>query len=89
MLSHVKEEKVLQMSNVNQWWETLSSAHQVFWFIAVIFSVLFFIQFVLLITGFDSLGGDISSPDGSVGFEEEFSADVRPHGVVMVSVSFQ
>ena len=74
MLSHVKEEKVLQMSNVNQWWETLSSAHQVFWFIAVIFSVLFFIQFVLLIIGFDSHDGDISSPDGSVSFEQEFSA---------------
>src|SRR5687768_4924378 len=74
MLSHVKEEKVLQMSNINQWWETLSSAHQVFWFIAVIFSVLFFIQFVLLIIGFDSHTGDFSSTDEGATFEQEFSA---------------
>ncbi len=62
------------MGNLNQWWEALSSAHQVFWFIAVIFSVLFFIQFILLLIGLDS---DSSSFDhtGDTGlFEHEFSA---------------
>ena len=62
------------MSNLNQWWETLSSAHQVFWFIAVIFSVLFFIQLILLLIGFDSDGTDFDHATDSASFEHEFSA---------------
>lgn len=58
------------MLSINQWWETLSSAHQVFWFIAVIFTVLFLIQFIFLLIGFDS-----DTPDSvDAGFEHEFSA---------------
>lgn len=60
--------------NINQWWETLTSAHQVFWFIAIIFSVLFLIQFIFLIIGFDSDSADFDQ-SGEVGsFEHEFSA---------------
>ena len=60
---------------INQWWETLSSAHQVFWFIAIVFSVLFFIQFVLLIIGMD--GDSTDSMDLDIdghGLETDFSA---------------
>lgn len=62
------------MSNLNQWWETLSSAHQVFWFIAVIFSVLFFIQLILLLIGFDSDGTDFGHGTDGATLEHEFSA---------------
>jgi len=62
------------MSNINQWWEALSSAHQVFWFIAVIFSVLFFIQLILLLIGFDSDGTDFDHGGDVNSFEHEFSA---------------
>ncbi len=60
---------------INQWWEALSSAHQVFWFISIVFSVLFFIQFVLLLIGLDGDAGDgldvhVESPE----LETDFSA---------------
>lgn len=61
--------------SINQWWEALSSPHQVFWFIAIIFSVLFFIQFILLLIGFDSdsdMEFDHGGDSGSM--EHEFSA---------------
>ena len=61
--------------NINQWWESLSSAHQVFWFIAVIFTVLFFIQFIFLLIGFDSDSTDVNVDTADAGsFEHEFSA---------------
>lgn len=63
---------------INQWWEALSSAHQVFWFIAIVFSVLFFIQFVLLIIGMDGDAGDVgdgfSGDIQDLGMETDFSA---------------
>lgn len=62
------------INNINQWWEGLTSAHQVFWFIAIIFSVLFLIQFILLIIGFDSDTGDLDHPGDVGGFDHEFSA---------------
>ena len=61
--------------SINQWWDALSAPHQVFWFIAVVFSVLFFIQFVLVLMGFDmhdTEGVDMHADTGS--FEHEFSA---------------
>lgn len=65
---------IIQMS-VNQWWGDLSPALQVFWFIAIIFSILFFIQFVLLVIGLES---DTDTGFEHVGesssFEQEFSA---------------
>lgn len=65
----------MRILTINQWWDALSSAHQVFWFIAIVFSVLFFIQLVLLVIGLDS-----ESPDGldhavdTSGTGHEFSA---------------
>jgi len=65
---------LILIGDINQWWETLTSAHQVFWFIAIIFSVLFLIQFILLVIGFDADSGSIDHP-GDVGvYEHEFSA---------------
>ncbi len=62
------------ISDINQWWDSLTSAHQVFWFIAIIFTVLFFIQFILLLIGFETDSGGLDHP-GDVGtFEHEFSA---------------
>ncbi len=53
----------------------MSSAHQIFWFIAIIFSVLFFIQFILLLIGFDADDvGDIDHDGDTDSFEDGFSA---------------
>jgi len=65
---------VILISNLNQWWEGLSSAHQVFWFIAIIFSVLFLIQFILLLIGFDTDSGSLDHPGDVGSFDHEFSA---------------
>ncbi len=61
--------------SINQWWDALSSPHQVFWFIAIIFSVLFFIQFILLLIGFDSdSDGEFALQGDSGSIEHDFSA---------------
>lgn len=65
---------VVLISNLTQWWESLSSPHQVFWFIAIIFSVLFFIQFILLLIGLDSDSGDFDHTGDAGSFDHEFSA---------------
>ena len=65
---------MILISNINQWWEGLSSAHQVFWFIAIIFSVLFLIQFILLLIGFDTDSGSLDHPGDVGSFDHEFSA---------------
>jgi hypothetical protein len=65
---------VILISNLNQWWEGLSSAHQVFWFIAIIFSVLFLIQFILLLIGCDTDSGSLDHPGDVGSFDHEFSA---------------
>jgi NfeD-like C-terminal, partner-binding len=52
----------------------MSSAHQVFWFIAIIFSVLFFIQLILLLIGYDpDRGGGMEHTMETVSFENGFS----------------
>lgn len=57
---------------MTEWWQSLSSPHQVFWFIAIVFSVLFLIQLILLLIGFD---GDVDADHGGdVQLEHEFSA---------------
>lgn len=63
------------LMSVNQWWGDLSPALQVFWFIAIIFSILFFIQFILLVIGLES-DTDLGFEHGvdSASFEQEFSA---------------
>ena len=61
--------------SISEWWATLTAAHQVFWFIAIVFSVLFFIQFILVLLGVDSHDGDMDVDGGETGdFEHEFSA---------------
>jgi membrane protein implicated in regulation of membrane protease activity len=61
---------------VTDWWYTLSSIEQIFWSIALIFSLLFLIQF-----GLSLLGGDIDSEtdlhaetsDGSFSLDHSFT----------------
>lgn len=70
---------MILLSSLNDWWDALSAPHQVFWFIAVVFSVLFFIQFVLLLIGLDTDGEVDASGDfdasGDIGdVSHEFSA---------------
>lgn len=65
---------MILLFTINEWWEALAASHQVFWFIAVIFSVLFFIQFVLLLIGFESDSGGIDHAGDINTFEHEFSA---------------
>lgn len=61
--------------SLNQWWEGLPPAAQVFWFIAIVFSVLFFIQFVLLLIGSEVEEGDVFDNGGEgSSFGGEFSA---------------
>lgn len=60
--------------SINEWWEALSPAHQVFWFIAVIFSVLFLIQFILLVIGFDSDHTGVEHTGDDPHLEHEFTA---------------
>ncbi len=61
--------------SVNQWWGSLSSAHQVFWFIAIVFSILFLIQLIMLIMGLDGDSSDgLDHPGDQLGVEHEFSA---------------
>jgi len=61
------------MININQWWDALSSPHQVFWFIAIVFSVLFFIQFILALIGLESQHMEVNGHT-DVSLEHEFSA---------------
>jgi len=66
---------VIKGISINQWWDALSSAHQVFWFIAIVFSVLFFIQFILLVIGIDSDSADGLDTESDINsLEHEFSA---------------
>ena len=53
---------------MEEWWEPLNNAEKVFWAIALIFSVLFLIQFVLSLIGLDfdtdadaDFGGDMEA----------------------------
>ena len=62
------------MISISQWWDTLSSPHQVFWFIAIVFSVLFFIQFVLSLIGMESQNVDLDGHADFGNVDHEFSA---------------
>ncbi|MEO6133046.1 MAG: hypothetical protein ABIQ02_14460 [Saprospiraceae bacterium] len=65
---------VILINDINLWWEALSSAHQVFWFISIIFSVLFLMQFILLVIGFEANSGSFDHPGDVGAYEHEFSA---------------
>ncbi|HJW28759.1 MAG TPA: hypothetical protein VJ508_05850, partial [Saprospiraceae bacterium] len=68
---------VIDFVSFSQWWQMMSAAQQVFWFIAIVASVLFCIQIILSIIGYEAHStdfdthGDIS---GSISVEHEFSA---------------
>jgi membrane protein implicated in regulation of membrane protease activity len=68
---------MVMIVSLNEWWEALSAPHQVFWFIAVVFSVLFFIQFVLMLIGFDADGDSDLHADGIDGGHEFSALSVR------------
>ena len=61
------------MISINEWWDALSSPHQVFWFIAIVFSVLFFIQFILSLIGMESHSVDLNAHT-DINVDHEFSA---------------
>lgn len=46
-------------SSLHEWWSTLSAAEHVFWAIAVVFTVLFIIQFSLMFIGGLDFDGDV------------------------------
>jgi len=62
------------MISINQWWDSLSSPHQVFWFIAIVFSVLFFIQFILSFIGMESQGTEFDTHTDVGNVDHEFAA---------------
>lgn len=53
--------------NLGDWWTTLSSSQQVFWAIAIVFSILFLIQFVFSLIGLDA--------DAEVDMETDMDSD--------------
>jgi membrane protein implicated in regulation of membrane protease activity len=65
---------VASIVSISQWWDALSSPHQVFWFIAIISSVLFFIQFVLSFIGMESSNSDFDTHTDIGSVDHEFSA---------------
>ena len=58
----------------NQWWQTLSAPHQVFWFIAIVFSVLFCIQFIFSFIGLDTHRKEFDVHPDYAKIGHEFSA---------------
>lgn len=50
------------------WWVELSSASKIYWSISIIFSILFFIQFVMSLFGLDFLGEDADTPEDESGY---------------------
>ncbi len=66
---------------IEEWWEPLNNAEKVFWAIALIFSVLFLIQFVLSIIGLDFDG----ETDLDIGGDAEIGLDLDP-GFSVLSV---
>ncbi len=59
--------------NLDSWWHSLTSGHQIFWGMAIISSVLFLIQFVLSLIGAD-FDGDADF-DVSAEVESDYSID--------------
>lgn len=65
------------MANINSWWSALTSAEQVFWLIAIPFTLIFIIQLLMTIIGVSSDHGldnfgdsdmDVDS-DAGIGFQ--------------------
>lgn len=65
---------MLLLAIQGQWWESLSNTQQVFWAISIIFSVLFLIQFVLSLVGFDGdVDFDADADAGGFELDTEFT----------------
>jgi len=62
------------MLSINNWWHNLEGLEQVFWAIAIIFTILFLIQFVLSIIG---LGVD-ADLDVSGHLDTDLHGDIHP-----------
>ncbi len=73
---------------LGNWWNTLTGIEQIFWGIAIVFSVLFVIQFVLSLIGFDfDTDTDIDiSTDTDVG--HDFDADFTVFSVRSIIAFF-
>lgn len=53
---------------ITQWWDELTTVHQIFWGIALVFTILFIIQFIMSLIGLDydsdiEIGGDTLEAD--------------------------
>ena len=59
--------------NMDTWWHSLTSAHQIFWGMAIISSILFLIQFVLSLIGAD-FDGEIEI-DVDTDVDSDYSID--------------
>ena len=60
---------------IMQWWDELTTIHQIFWGIALVFTILFIIQFIMSLIGLDydsdiEIGGD--TLEGDMDFDHSF-----------------
>jgi membrane protein implicated in regulation of membrane protease activity len=62
------------MLSINNWWFHLSGAEQVFWAIAVIFTILFTIQFVISLIGLD-FDSDVDVDGAHVDMHGDYDID--------------
>lgn len=58
-----------------QWWQTLTGPQQIFWGIAIVFTVLFVIQFVLSLVGLDFETDTDLDVEASAGSTEGYGVD--------------
>jgi len=62
--------------SLGSWWGTLSQIQQIFWAIAIVFSFLFLIQFLLSLIGLDFDDVDVSAPSdggGGISVDADFN----------------
>lgn len=62
---------------MTEWWESLSTLQQVFYYVAVPFTIILIIQAIMTIFG---LGGDDTDADVDAGVDGDFDADVDTEG---------
>lgn len=56
-----------------EWWTELAMMSKVFWSISIVFSILFFIQFVMSLFGFDFMGDSDADGGDADGFDHDFT----------------
>lgn len=59
------------MSNLNEWWNSLSLLLKVYWAIAIPFTFFFLLQLVFSFFGADHMEGDVSDAHGDVSADTE------------------